>query len=143
MTQETDGLNFSKGRITEKRFKDKQALFSFSDSSECLIPNPEDKTFQAKDSNGQILEGKVIGLELKQGNSAEALRTQMASRKLNNLNQEYSFDVEGELELDSIAWITGKKNDFIKMVVPTQDEKGNEIFKIVNIWQFSHCTIVS
>jgi hypothetical protein len=79
------------------------------------------------------LKGKVVGLELKTGNSAEALREQLASRKLNNTNKEYSFDIEGEIELDSIAWVTGKKNDFIKMIVPTQDSTGKEMFKIVNI----------
>ena len=133
MTQEADGLAFSKGRITSKRFSKGVSLFSFADSTECVIPNPEDNTFSAKDKNGQILKGKVVGLELKTGNSAEALREQLASRKLNNTNKEYSFDIEGEIELDSIAWVTGKKNDFIKMIVPTQDSTGKEVFKVVNI----------
>ena len=133
MTQEADGLEFSKGRITSKQFIDDKALFTFSDASECLIPNPEDKTFQAKDNNGQILKGKVVKMTLKEGNSSDALREQLAQRKKNNLNKTYSFEIEEEYTLDSIAWVTGKKNDFIKMIVPTQDSTGKEVFKVVNI----------
>ena len=133
MTQEADGLEFSKGRITSKQFIDDKALFTFSDASECLIPNPEDKTFQAKDKNGQILKGKVVKMTLKEGNSSDALREQLAQRKKNNLNKTYSFEIEEEYTLDSVAWVTGKKNDFIKMIVPTQDSTGKEVFKVVNI----------
>ena len=133
MTQEADGLAFSKGRITSKKFINDVALFSFSDSTECLIPNPEDKTFQAKDKNGQILKGNVVKMTLKEGSSSDALRKQLAQRKKNNLNKEYSFDIEGDYLLDSVAWVTGKKNDFIKMIVPTQDSTGKEVFKLVNI----------
>jgi len=133
MTQEADGLEFSKGRITSKQFLDDKALFTFSDASECLIPNPEDKTFQAKDKNGQILKGKVVNMTLKTGNSSDALREQLALRKKNNLNKTYSFEIEEEYTLDSVAWVTGKKNDFIKMIVPTQDSTGKEVFKVVNI----------
>lgn len=133
MTQEADGLEFSKGRITSKQFLDDKALFTFSDASECLIPNPEDKTFQAKDKNGQILKGKVVKMTLKEGNSSDALREQLAQRKKNNLNKTYSFEIEEEYTLDSVAWVTGKKNDFIKMIVPTQDSTGKEVFKVVNI----------
>ena len=133
LTQEADGLEFSKGRITDKKFIDNKALFSFSDSTECLIPNPEDKTFQAKDKNGQILKGKVVSITLITGSSSDALREQLAIRKKNNLNKEYSFEMEGKYILDSVAWVTGKKNDFIKMIVPTQDSTGKEVFKVVNI----------
>jgi hypothetical protein len=41
--------------------------------------------------------------------------------------------MEGKYTLDSVAWVTGKKNDFIKMIVPTQDSTGKEVFKVVNI----------
>ena len=133
MTQEADGLEFSKGRITSKKYMDDVALFSFSDGSECLIPNPEDKTFQAKDKNGQILNGKVVKITLIEGDSSDALREQLAKRKKNNLNKTYSFEMEGKYTLDSVAWVTGKKNDFIKMIVPTQDSTGKEVFKVVNI----------
>jgi hypothetical protein len=132
MTQEADGLAFSKGRVTRKQFVANTALFSFSDSTECLIPNPEDKTFQAKDKNGQILKGNVVEMTLKEGNSSDALRKQLAKRKKDNLNKSYSFDIDGKYNLDSIAWVTGRKNDFIKMIIPTQ-ENGKEVFKVVNI----------
>ena len=133
MVTMNDGIDFSKGRIDSKRFLNGTALFTFSDKTECIIPNPEDKSFQAKDKNGQILKGTVVGMELKKGKGGEALREQLALRKKNNLNKEYSFDIEGKDTLDSIAWVTGKRNDFIKMIIPTQDEKGNEMFKVVNI----------
>jgi hypothetical protein len=72
-------------------------------------------------------------MTLKEGNSSDALREQLAQRKKNNLNKTYSFEIEEEYTLDSVAWVTGKKNDFIKMIVPTQDSTGKEVFKVVNI----------
>ena len=69
---------------------------------------------------------------MKEGNSSDALRKQLAKRKRDNLNKSYSFDIDGKYNLDSIAWVTGRKNDFIKMIIPTQ-ENGKEVFKVVNI----------
>ena len=79
------------------------------------------------------MKGKVVKMTLKEGNSSDALREQLAQRKKNNLNKTYSFEIEEEYTLDSVAWVTGKKNDFIKMIVPTQDSTGKEVFKVVNI----------
>ena len=112
-------------RITQQRYSKETALFTFRDGKECVIPNPETKEFTAKDtSTGQILTGKVLSLELKKGNGMEEVRKRKALRKKNNINESYSF----EGKLDSIAWLTGQNNDFIKVIVPQGDK-----LKIVTI----------
>lgn len=112
-------------RITQQKYSKETALFTFRDGKECVIPNPETKEFTAKDtSTGQILTGKVLSLELKKGNGTEEVRKRKALRKKNNINESYSF----EGKLDSIAWLTGQSNDFIKVIVPQGDK-----LKIVTI----------
>jgi hypothetical protein len=112
-------------RITQQKYSKETALFTFRDGKECLIPNPETKEFIAKDtSTGQVLTGKVLSLELKKGNGMEEVRKRKALRKKNNINESYSF----EGKLDSIAWLTGQNNDFIKVIVPQGDK-----LKIVTI----------
>lgn len=112
-------------RIVKQKYSKETAFFQFKDGKECVIPNPETKQFIAKDtSTGQILTGKVISLELKKGNEKEEVRKIKALRKKNNINESYSF----EGKLDSIAWLTGQNNDFIKIIVPQGDK-----LKIVTI----------
>ena len=112
-------------RIIQQKYSKETALFTFRDGKECIIPNPETKEFVAKDtSTGQILTGKVLSLELKKGNGMEEVRKRKALRKKNNINESYSF----EGKLDSIAWLTGQNNDFIKVIVPQGDK-----LKIVTI----------
>lgn len=119
-----DGEAYCEGRMNDFRFKDNVALFSYSDSTELTVPHPEDKTFKAKDTQtGQELVGKVISMELKEGNGAEAVRERKAFREKNNTNTMLGFDVgEKENVLDSIGWITGMKNDFIKLLIPSGDK---------------------
>ena len=119
-----DGEAYCKDRMNDFRFKDNVALFSYSDSTELTVPHPEDKTFKAKDmQTGQELIGKVISMELKEGNGAEAVRERKAFREKNNTNTTLGFDVgEKENVLDSIGWITGMKNDFIKLLIPSGDK---------------------
>jgi hypothetical protein len=98
------------------------ALFSFQDSTECVIPDPEYKTFIAKDTRtGQILSGKVISMVKKSGNPQEAVRELSAIREENNKNATLSFEIGEEEVLDSIAWLTGENNDYIKLIVPDKD----------------------
>lgn len=119
-----DGEAYCEGRMNDFRFKDNVALFSYSDSTELTVPHPEDKSFKAKDTQtGQELVGKVISMELKEGNGAEAVRERKAFREKNNTNTTLGFDVgEKENVLDSIGWITGMKNDFIKLLIPSGDK---------------------
>jgi hypothetical protein len=119
-----DGEAYCEGRMNDFRFKDNVALFSYSDSTELTVPHPEDKTFKAKDTQtGQELVGKVISMELKEGNGAEAVRERKSFREKNNTNTTLGFDVgEKENVLDSIGWITGMKNDFIKLLIPSGDK---------------------
>jgi len=112
-------------RIITQKYSKETALFTFRDGKECVIPNPETKEFVAKDtSTGQILTGKVLSLEKKKGNGMEEVRKRKDLRKKNNINESYSF----EGKLDSIAWLTGQNNDFIKVIVPQGDK-----LKIVTI----------
>jgi hypothetical protein len=120
-----EGIVFCGGensKITEAKYENGNALFSFRDSSQCVIPHPEHKTFIAKDtSTQQILKGKVINMEKKSGNPIEAERELLAIRKKQNINNALSFEIDGKEVLDSIAWITGEKSDYIKLIVPDGD----------------------
>ena len=125
-TAMNDGLVFcgeSGSRITGAKYDDEGiALFSFQDSTECVIPDPEYKTFIAKDTRtGQILSGRVISMVKKSGNPQEAVRELSAIREENNKNATLSFEIGEEEVLDSIAWLTGENNDYIKLIVPDKD----------------------
>ena len=125
-TAMNDGLVFcgeSGSRITGAKYDAEGiALFSFQDSTECVIPDPEYKTFIAKDTRtGQILSGKVISMVKKSGNPQEAVRELSAIREENNKNATLSFEIGEEEVLDSIAWLTGENNDYIKIIVPDED----------------------
>ena len=124
-TAMNDGLVFcgeSGSRITGAKYDEGIALFSFQDSTECVIPDPEYKTFIAKDTRtGQILSGKVISMVKKDGNPQEAVRELSAIREENNKNATLSFEIGEEEVLDSIAWLTGENNDYIKIIVPDED----------------------
>ena len=60
-------------------------------------------------------------MEKKSGNPIEAEREMLAIRKKQNINNALSFEIDGKEVLDSIAWITGEKSDYIKLIVPDGD----------------------
>ena len=57
----------------------------------------------------------------KDGNPQEAVRELSAIREENNKNATLSFEIGEEEVLDSIAWLTGENNDYIKIIVPDED----------------------
>jgi len=130
------GAESPEGRVLKSIIpaKEKGVVISvemkFRDGSSCIFPDPETSIFSAIDKeNGQLLKG-VVDLDtlvVFDGNIKKEYEQIKEQRSMRNLNRDFNILVEDENLTRVISWYSGKRGEFMNVLVPDPDNNNKSI----------------